>query len=190
MDFLHKFVENIQWARLAAMSAVLLFIIKILQMLFYKLKLLIKPPKISSTKSKISILINSEEVDNVILSCITYSRKINSKKNASFGKWEEYKYIRLHGNSGVYVLDKNDILQSFRTNKDSYNLTLEIPNNVKAKEKYFSLIAFQGYIITGRGCVNSSDENRWLIYFVLPDEPYHISSGYTWELKNSLLNKK
>jgi hypothetical protein len=187
MDFLERFLQAAEWGKLAAIAALLVFFFNIAKFIIIQVYQKFRLTKALQARHKISLLIDNEESDNIILKYHTYYKRTYGFSFA-FGQWLAYKEIPISGNSGAFMVDKNDILRNCKSVSSPYNFTLEIPNNKSAKEKYFSRLAFQGFIITGRGKVLDSDNQRWLIYFLHPDEPFHTKSGYSWELKNTLLD--
>lgn len=184
MTWLDKLTKSAEWGELAAIAALAILLFNAAKYVVVLLHQSQKTRQGAIIRHLVSIVIVSEPEDNVLLSYHTYFKKAFVTR-FTFGRWLPYKEIPVSGSSGVYVVNKNDLLRNCKSIRSSYNFALEIPNVDAAKEKYFARIASNGYIITGRGRVNQSDEKRWLIFFVHPDEPYHVDSGFTWELKNS-----
>lgn len=185
MSWLKEITKIAEWGELAAIAALSVLLFNVTKYIVIQTYQKFRLNKALTQRHILSILIKNEEDDNVILKCHTYfKRKLGY--SIAFGTWILHRDIHITGNAGVFEINKNDIYRNCNSANSPYNFTLEIPNNESAKEKYFSRLAFQGFIITGRGKALESDGKRWLIYFLHPDEPFHIDSGYSWELKNSL----
>ena len=186
MTWLEEITKSAPWGELASIAALSVLAFSILKCVIVNTYNKFRLSKALSARHVLSFIIRNEQTDNAILRCHTYfRRKIGF--SIAFGQWLPYNDIPINGNSGTFEIDKNKIFRKSKNLNSSYNFSLEIPNNDSSKEKYFSRLAFHGFIITGRGKALESDENRWLIYFLHPDEPFHIKSGFSWELKNSLL---
>ena len=162
---INNLTSIVEWGELAGIATVSVLLFNIF--LYFKsvISQKIRVNKILSDRRTISLLVDTNADDGVILSYRTYFKR-KLVFYIAFGKWEDYKQIPIVGNSGAYIIDKNDILRNSKSASDSYNFILEIPNTDIAKQLYFAKLAYQGYIITGRGTVSESDSNRWLIYFV------------------------
>lgn len=184
MEWLNSLANFAEWEALFAFAGFTLFIYKVVEYIYQRIRSKIDISKRNSVDPYIQFRFNLEEKDEGEVIVWIFSKNLN--KSNVYQKWEKCDELKASPEAGGFKIPKSKIRNRIPDISYPYKIFLRIPDTEEIKSKYYARIADADLIITGKGDADPEHDGKWRIWFLVPREELHPQVSQLWYMNNRL----